>query len=232
MKIEYVVLIIGAALVIIPRLAKAFESSETSTDLRDSDLPNGRGRGDRVSTMPERATPADLDSSETCIARAHDLFGKGRGSDALRILDDAISRNPDNAKLHIALGIMLHKFCHPKHALVYFERAIELDQGAADAHAGRAYILYNFALYGETCDSVVPYEEVYDSLERAKEFGCNDAKLYRHIGLTLEFLARKHPSLSTGFRVIAIESLQRALDLDRHHFDTQCALKHVKGRLA
>ncbi len=234
MKAEHVLLGAGVAVVVIvgiSYLIKALESSKTSTDLQDNDLPDERGRGDRESTIPVRAILNDPVSSESCIARAHNLFNNGRGSDALRVLDDVISRDPDNVKPYVALGIMLHKRCCPEDALVSYKRAIALDPTAAEAHAGKGHILFNRAFYDETCDSPALYKEAYASLACARAFGSNDAKMYHYLGLTLVFLARLHPRLSTVIRKRAIKSFRRALDIDRHHPDTQGCLDYVRKHL-
>ena len=211
--------------------AKTRESEKAWSHSIDGDVPDRRVHGSRASPRLKRAVPVRLGSPGECVAQANDLFGKGRGSEAQDILDRAISQYPNDATLHATLGALLHKRCCPEDALKSFERTIELDPKAADAHAGRGHILFSFALYDKAYDSPVRYEEVYASLARARAFGCNDAKMHHYIGLTLEFLARQHARSSIVLRLLAIKSLQRVPDTYREYFDVQSSLEHIKNRL-
>ncbi len=225
MKIGDILLAAGAAAAVIAGisyLAKPRESSKPSTDLPDNDLPDERGRGDRESTVPARAILNDPISSEAYIHHTRDLFGTGHGPEKLLAIDHASHLDPNDPTSHIVSGILSHGLRDREDAIDSFDEAIALDPKATYAYVGRGYILYTLARY----------EEAYASLACARALGCNDPKMHHYIGLTLEFLARQHDSLSTVLRSLAIKSFQCTLDIDEHHFDAQCALKHVSGLLA
>jgi Tfp pilus assembly protein PilF len=67
-------------------------------------------------------------------------MGEARDEEALRIVDQAIARAPENGNHHALKAKILADLKRPKEAAASAEQALQFDPGDADFHAARAYV--------------------------------------------------------------------------------------------
>lgn len=76
------------------------------------------------------------------LARARQLIGAGKVSEAVKVYDDVLAEDPQQPEALAYRGWIVHLAGLSDKGLEYVERAVEADPGYADAHFFRGMILW------------------------------------------------------------------------------------------
>ncbi|WP_192937627.1 tetratricopeptide repeat protein [Sinorhizobium meliloti] len=91
-----------------------------------------------------RALELEPTNTDFKVLRARLVLRRDEDTDAaLAEIDDAISREPDNARHHVHRGTLLWQIREPEEALAAAETALSLDGRLADAYGLRGKLLYD-----------------------------------------------------------------------------------------
>jgi len=94
-------------------------------------------------------------AAEPWFERAAAIAGLGRLADALKLTDQALAANPDDARSLALKAALLNETGRPHEALPLFDRALTLDPQNAAAHSNRGNTL---ARLGRPADAIVSYD--------------------------------------------------------------------------
>ena len=146
-------------------------------------LHDQRGEFNASAPLYQKALKSHPNDPDLLCNRGYSLYLQGRFPEAESSLRQAIARNPDHARAHNNLGLLLGRTGHPSESIQEFAKA---GCGSADAHLNLAFAL---TLERRWNDARAQYQLALASdpkSERAKN------------GLrNLEILAQKEPGKST-----------------------------------
>ncbi len=187
--------------------------------------------------------PTPFLSSEEYDERAHQLYNEGQYDDALEVLREGLALYPNSVELHIGVGYARLAREEYAWARQSFEKALVLDPDHEDALAG----------YGETLLKFGQHEQAVASFRRILEMGyADDIDLILQVGRALfreelmdeardffEIAVREANELAEAAACLgyvrhrqgddqgAIQSLQRALQLDDEHAEARIYLANI-----
>jgi Tfp pilus assembly protein PilF len=187
--------------------------------------------------------PTPFLSSEEYDERAHQLYNEGQYDDALEVLREGLALYPNSVELHIGVGYA--RLAREEYAWARrsFEKSLVLDPDHEDALAG----------YGETLLKFGQQEQATASFRRILELGyADDIDLILQVGRALfredlmdeardffEIAVREASELAEAAACLgyvrhrqgddqgAIQSLQRALQLDEEHAEARIYLANI-----
>jgi Tfp pilus assembly protein PilF len=189
------------------------------------------------------AMPTPFLSSEEYDERAHQLYNEGQYDDALEVLREGLALYPNSVELHIGVGYARLAREEYAWARQSFEKSLVLDPEHEDALAG----------YGETLLKFGQQEQAVASFRRILELGyADDIDLILQVGRALfredlmdeardffEIAVREASELAEAAACLgyvrhrqgddqgAIQSLQRALQLDDEHAEARIYLANI-----
>lgn len=187
--------------------------------------------------------PTPFLSSEEYDERAHQLYNEGQYDDALEVLREGLALYPNSVELHIGVGYARLAREEYAWARQSFEKSLVLDPDHEDAIAG----------YGETLLKFGQHEQAVASFRRILELGyADDIDLILQVGRALfreelmdeardffEIAVREANELAEAAACLgyvrhrqgddqgAIQSLQRALQLDDEHAEARIYLANI-----
>ena len=187
--------------------------------------------------------PTPFLSSEEYDERAHQLYNEGQYDDALEVLREGLALYPNSVELHIGVGYARLAREEYAWARQSFEKSLVLDPDHEDALAG----------YGETLLKFGQHEQAVSTFRRILELGyADDIDLILQIGRALfreelmdeardffEIAVREATELAEAAACLgyvrhrqgddqgAIQSLQRALQLDDEHAEARIYLANI-----
>ena len=187
--------------------------------------------------------PTPFLSSEEYDERAHQLYNEGQYDDALEVLREGLALYPNSVELHIGVGYARLAREEYAWARQSFEKSLVLDPDHEDAIAG----------YGETLLKFGQHEQAAASFRRILELGyADDIDLILQVGRALfreelmdeardffEIAVREANELAEAAACLgyvrhrqgddqgAIQSLQRALQLDDEHAEARIYLANI-----
>ena len=187
--------------------------------------------------------PTPFLSSEEYDERAHQLYNEGQYDDALEVLREGLALYPNSVELHIGVGYARLAREEYAWARQSFEKSLVLDPDHEDAIAG----------YGETLLKFGQHEQATASFRRILELGyADDIDLVLQVGRALfreelmdeardffEIAVREANELAEAAACLgyvrhrqgddqgAIQSLQRALQLDDEHAEARIYLANI-----
>lgn len=187
--------------------------------------------------------PTPFLSSEEYDERAHQLYNEGQYDDALEVLREGLALYPNSVELHIGVGYARLAREEYAWARQSFEKSLVLDPDHEDAIAG----------YGETLLKFGQHEQAAASFRRILELGyADDIDLVLQVGRALfreelmdeardffEIAVREANELAEAAACLgyvrhrqgddqgAIQSLQRALQLDDEHAEARIYLANI-----
>lgn len=187
--------------------------------------------------------PTPFLSSEEYDERAHQLYNEGQYDDALEILREGLALYPNSVELHIGVGYARLAREEYAWARQSFEKSLVLDPDHEDALAG----------YGETLLKFGQHEQAVSTFRRILELGyADDIDLILQVGRALfrdelmdeardffEIAVREATELAEAAACLgyvrhrqgddqgAIQSLQRALQLDDEHAEARIYLANI-----
>jgi Tfp pilus assembly protein PilF len=187
--------------------------------------------------------PTPFLSSEEYDERAHQLYNEGQYDDALDVLREGLALYPNSVELHIGVGYARLAREEYAWARQSFEKSLVLDPEHEDALAG----------YGETLLKFGQHEQAVASFRRILELGyADDIDLILQVGRALfreelmdeardffEIAVREANELAEAAACLgyvrhrqgddqgAIQSLQRALQLDDEHAEARIYLANI-----
>ncbi|HNZ42487.1 MAG TPA: tetratricopeptide repeat protein [Bacteroidales bacterium] len=116
-------------------------------------------KADGIITKGRKAMPNDLN---LIIGEINSFLGKGKVTEAQDLLNLAVSKDPNNASLHFAIGANMDEFGNFEQAEKSYMKAIEIKADYFDAH-------YNLgALYVNTAASIMEEANKLPITETAK----------------------------------------------------------------
>lgn len=187
--------------------------------------------------------PTPFLSSEEYDERAHQLYNEGQYDDALEVLREGLALYPNSVELHIGVGYARLAREEYAWARQSFEKALVLDPDHEDALAG----------YGETLLKFGQHDQAIAFFRRILEMGyADDIDLILQVGRALfreelmdeardffEIAVREANELAEAAACLgyvrhrqgddqgAIQSLQRALQLDDEHAEARIYLANI-----
>ncbi len=187
--------------------------------------------------------PTPFLSSEEYDERAHQLYNEGQYDDALEVLREGLALYPNSVELHIGVGYARLAREEYAWARQSFEKSLVLDPDHEDALAG----------FGETLLKFGQHEQAVATFRRILELGyADDIDLVLQVGRALfreelmdeardffEIAVREASELAEGAACLgyvrhrqgddqgAIQSLQRALQLDDEHAEARIYLANI-----
>ena len=187
--------------------------------------------------------PTPFLSSEEYDERAHQLYNEGQYDDALEVLREGLALYPNSVELHIGVGYARLAREEYAWARQSFEKSLVLDPDHEDALAG----------YGETLLKFGQHEQAVSTFRRILELGyADDIDLILQVGRALfreelmdeardffEIAVREANELAEAAACLgyvrhrqgddqgAIQSLQRALQLDDEHAEARIYLANI-----
>ncbi|HET7621863.1 MAG TPA: tetratricopeptide repeat protein [Gemmatimonadaceae bacterium] len=187
--------------------------------------------------------PTPFLSSEEYDERAHQLYNEGQYDDALEVLREGLALYPNSVELHIGVGYARLAREEYAWARQSFEKSLVLDPDHEDALAG----------FGETLLKFGQHEQAVSTFRRILELGyADDIDLVLQVGRALfreelmdeardffEIAVREASELAEGAACLgyvrhrqgddqgAIQSLQRALQLDEEHAEARIYLANI-----
>jgi Tfp pilus assembly protein PilF len=187
--------------------------------------------------------PTPFLSSEEYDERAHQLYNEGQYDDALEVLREGLALYPNSVELHIGVGYARLAREEYAWARQSFEKSLVLDPDHEDALAG----------FGETLLKFGQHEQAVATFRRILELGyADDIDLVLQVGRALfreelmdeardffEIAVREASELAEGAACLgyvrhrqgddqgAIQSLQRALQLDEEHAEARIYLANI-----
>jgi len=187
--------------------------------------------------------PTPFLSSEEYDERAHQLYNEGQYDDALEVLREGLALYPNSVELHIGVGYARLAREEYAWARQSFEKSLVLDPDHEDALAG----------YGETLLKFGQHEQAVATFRRILELGyADDIDLILQAGRALfreelmdeardffEIAVREATELAEAAACLgyvrhrqgddqgAIQSLQRALQLDEEHAEARIYLANI-----
>ncbi len=174
--------------------AKRFQDFGQIRDLLAIEFERHSGR-----VAPEPITGRALDAIRL-VGRGESLHQLGRSVDALRLLDEAIRIDSQNALAWSNKGAVVGAMQRPQEALVCYDRAIALDSKLAPAWSGK----------GTALGALGRIQEELDCYERAIAINPRTMEAWFNKGVTLR---------SQGRTVEAVECYERALEANPHDAD-------------
>lgn len=134
-------------------------------------------------------------------------INQGKTQQAVKALEEAIERDPQNAQLYDVLGQVYESLKDIDKAASYLEKAVELAPQNADylTHLGRIY--YNMGVEARGhADSVTDQKQYKVELEKAKD----------HFRKALPFFEKAYEmNPDNGSTVYALRSIYYSLDMDQ-----------------
>lgn len=187
--------------------------------------------------------PTPFLSSEEYDEQAHQLYNEGQYDDALEVLREGLALYPNSVELHIGVGYARLAREEYAWARQSFEKSLVLDPDHEDALAG----------YGETLLRFGQHEQAVASFRRILELGySDDIDLILQVGRALfredlmdeardffEIAVREANELAEAAACLgyvrhrqgddqgAIQSLERALQLDEEHAEARIYLANI-----
>jgi len=187
--------------------------------------------------------PTPFLSSEEYDERAHQLYNEGQYDDALEVLREGLALYPNSVELHIGVGYARLAREEYAWARQSFEKSLVLDPDHEDALAG----------YGETLLKFGQHEQAVSTFRKILELGyADDIDLILQVGRALfreelmdeardffEIAVREANELAEAAACLgyvrhrqgddqgAIQSLQRALQLDDEHAEARIYLANI-----
>ncbi len=187
--------------------------------------------------------PTPFLSSEEYDERAHQLYNEGQYDDALEVLREGLALYPNSVELHIGVGYARLAREEYAWARQSFEKSLVLDPDHEDALAG----------YGETLLKFGQQEQAVATFRRILEMGyADDIDLILQVGRALfredlmdeardffEIAVREASEMAEAAACLgyvrhrqgddqgAIQSLQRALQLDDEHAEARIYLANI-----
>ncbi|MGF1455415.1 MAG: tetratricopeptide repeat protein [Alphaproteobacteria bacterium] len=167
----------GEALVRKGRLREAIDRFAAALEALPGDLPtlfhlartaDRLGMADGAIRFYEQILAQAPDQREAVVNLSHAYRSAGRGSEAVRLLQDALSRREDDPSLWHALGSAKRETADREGARVCFTRALECDP----RHGGAAGSLADLDLEeGHTEDALTRYDVAVRNTDRGTRMG-------------------------------------------------------------
>ncbi len=125
--------------------------------------------------MTHRITRKEMEREEEQVSRsgrlyhyARQMHKKGMVEQALSPLEKSLKLEPDNAKAHNLMGIILWKRGDYEGAVKEFEHALELDDGSAQAHFNYGLLLFDNEKYKEARNHIERSIAINEDLAEAR----------------------------------------------------------------
>lgn len=166
---------------------------------------------------PEMIQAIQQITSQTDLQRMYReimiLHNDGKYAEALEINQKLIEIDPDNARYHNSLSVVLYRLERYEDALVASKRAVELETDNAQYYNNLGSILRELERY----------EEAIEQKKRALELESNNAGYHNSLGITLRKMGKYEE---------AVQELQRAVELAPENIEYQDNLKSVTDKIA
>lgn len=108
----------------------------------------------------EAALHLDPMNADLYVRKARMEMALGKDDEALRDLEFALELDPKAKRNFLYLGDLLTKKGELEKALASYDRAVALDANYAEAHAGRAAVLYRQGKKAEALEAIETAEKV------------------------------------------------------------------------